>query len=36
VAGRRHFRILQITDDNVAEVTAHLFAAIWTVEELPD
>jgi hypothetical protein len=36
VAGRRRFRIVAITDDNVAEVTAHLFAAIWTVEQLPD
>jgi hypothetical protein len=36
VAGLRRFRILAIADDNVAEVTAHLFAAIWTVEQLPD
>jgi hypothetical protein len=34
-AGRR-FRILEIfADDDVAEVTGHLFDGIWTVEELP-
>jgi hypothetical protein len=36
VAGRRRFRILEIADDSVAEVTAHLFDALWTVEEIPD
>jgi hypothetical protein len=36
VAARRRFRILAIADEGVPEVTAHLFAAIWTVEELPD
>lgn len=35
VAGGRGFRILDMADDNVAEVTAHMFTGIWTVEELP-
>jgi hypothetical protein len=35
LAGGRGFRILDIADGNVAEVTAHMFAGIWTVEELP-
>jgi hypothetical protein len=35
LAGGRRFRIQDIADDHVAEVTAHMFAGIWTVEELP-
>jgi hypothetical protein len=35
VAGGRAFRILEIANHNVAEVTAHMFTGIWTVEELP-
>jgi hypothetical protein len=35
VAGGRRFRILDISDREIAEVTAHTFEAVWTVEELP-
>jgi hypothetical protein len=35
VAGGRRFRILKISDREIAEVTAHIFDALWTVEELP-
>jgi hypothetical protein len=35
LTGGRRFRILEIADGNVAEVTAHMFTGIWTVEELP-
>jgi hypothetical protein len=34
VASGRRFRILEMGDGDLAEVTAHLFAGIWTVEEL--
>jgi hypothetical protein len=35
VAGGRRFRILDISDREIAEVTAHTFEAVWTVEEVP-
>jgi hypothetical protein len=34
VAGGRSFRILDISDRGIAEVTAHTFEAVWTVEEV--
>jgi hypothetical protein len=34
-AGGRRFRILEISSREMAEVTAHAFEAVWTVEELP-
>jgi hypothetical protein len=34
VAGGRSFRILDISDREIAEVTAHTFEAVWTVEEV--
>jgi hypothetical protein len=33
-AGGRRFRILEISSREMAEVTAHAFEAVWTVEEL--
>jgi hypothetical protein len=35
MVGGRRFRILEISDRDIAEVTAHTFEALWTVEELP-
>jgi hypothetical protein len=34
VAGGRSFRILDISDREIAEVSAHTFEAVWTVEEV--
>jgi hypothetical protein len=34
-AGGRRFRILEISAGDMAEVTAHTFEAVWTVQELP-
>ena len=34
VAGGRRFRILDVSDREIAEVTAHILEAVWTVEEL--